>query len=87
MAVITTVKTNLPAILAGFQAQGQLALQAAGQVKDTGVALVGDAANLAGKAIACAGVAAKASASAAVSVNVSVMASASVSGSCGGPSS
>jgi hypothetical protein len=86
-ALVTTVQKNLPAILAGFQAQGQLALDAALQVKTTGVALAGNATSLTGKAFACAGVAAEASVKASASVSVSVMASASVSGSCGGPSS
>ena len=87
MAVITTVKTNLPAILAGFQTQGKLALDAALQVKTTGAAVISSVTSLGGKALACATVGAEASVKASASVNVSVMASASVSGSCGGPSS
>ena len=86
-ALVTTVQTNMPAIIEALQVQGPLAVQAAGKLVTTGQAVVSGVASASGKAIACAGVAAKASVTAAASVNVSVMASASVSGSCGGPSS
>jgi hypothetical protein len=86
-ALVNTVKTNLPAIIAGFQTQGKLALDAAAQVKTTGAAVVSNVTSLGGKALACATVGAEASVKASASVSVSVMASASVSGSCGGPSS
>lgn len=86
-ALVATVKKNLPAILAGFQTKGKLALDAALQVKTTGAALVSNATSLSGKALACATVGASASVKAAASVNVSVTASASVSGSASGSSS
>jgi len=86
-ALVTTVQKNLPALLAGFQAQGQLAVDAAGQVKATGVTLVQNLTSLGGKAFACAGAAAQASVKASASVSVSVMASANVSGACGASSS
>jgi hypothetical protein len=86
-ALVTTVQKNLPAIIAGFQTQGKLALDAAGQVATTGQAVVSSVTSLGGKALACAGAGLSASVKASASVNVSVMASASVSGSCGGPSS
>jgi len=85
--LIATIKTNLPAILQGFQTEGKLAVDAAGSVVSTGSVVVSNVTNLGGKALACAGVAVSATAKASASVNVSVMASASVSGSCGGPSS
>jgi hypothetical protein len=87
MTLITAVQKDLPAIVAGFQTQGKLALDAAGQVKTTGVAVVQNVTSLGGKALVCATAAAQASVKATASVSVSVMASAKVSGSCGGPSS
>jgi hypothetical protein len=87
VALVKTVETNLPAILAGFETQGKLAYDAAKLVVQTGSAVVSSATSLGGKAIACATVGADASVKATASVKVSVTASASVSGSCGGPSS
>jgi hypothetical protein len=82
-ALVTTIQTNLPAIIQVFKTQGKLALDGATNVVSTGSAVVSEVTSLGGKALACATVAAQASASASVSVNVSVMASASVSGSAG----
>jgi hypothetical protein len=84
-ALVATLKTNLPAILAGLQTQGKLALDAAAQVKATGVTVVQNVTSLGGKAFVCATAAADASVKATASVSVSFNASAMVSGSCGGP--
>jgi hypothetical protein len=78
-ALVNTVSKNFPALIAAIQSQGQLAVQAAGNVVTAGTSLGADA-------VGCAGEIAGA-ASASVSVSVSVKASASVSGSAGGPSS
>jgi hypothetical protein len=85
MTLVGVVQTDMPAILAGFQTQGKLALDAAGQVVTTGKAVVSTVTSLGGKALACAAVGADASVKASASVSVSVNASASVSSSCGGP--
>ena len=85
--LVTAVQANLPALLQAFQTQGQLAVDAAGQVISAGTAIAGEVTSLSGKAIACAGVAGQAAVSAQASINVSVSASASVSGSCGASSS
>jgi modification target Cys-rich repeat protein len=86
-ALITTLQSNLPPILAAVQTQGPLALKAAGHVTATGSAVVQNVTTLGGKALACAEAAVTASATASLSISVSVMASAAVSGSCGGPTS
>jgi hypothetical protein len=85
--LVATLQKNMPLLANAFQTQGPLAVKAAGQVKDTGTAVVSSVGSLSGKAIACATTAASASAKASVSVNVSVSASASVSNSCHGPTS
>jgi hypothetical protein len=81
--LVTTIQTNLPAIIEVFKTQGSLVADGATNLVSTGSAVVSEVTSLGGKALACATVAAQASASASVSVNVSVMASASVSGSAG----
>jgi hypothetical protein len=86
-ALVTTLQTNLPAIISAVQTQGALAVTAAGHVKDTGSAVVSGLGSASGKALVCATAAAQASVKATASINVSVMASASVSGSAGGPTS
>jgi hypothetical protein len=79
-ALVTTVQTNFPAIIAAIQTQGKLAVQAASNVVSAGASLgVSDAASC----VAQISGAASASASVSVTVNVSVSAS----GSVGGPSS
>jgi hypothetical protein len=86
-ALITTVQTNMPAIVEAVETEGPIAVKAAGRVATTGAAVVQSVTSLGGKAFACAGAALQASAKASASINVSVSVSASVSGSCGGPKS
>jgi hypothetical protein len=84
-ALITTVSTNMPAILSAITDQGDLAVKAAVQVGKTAAVVTNNLASLTGKAVACAGVALKGAVNASYSVQVTFTASASVSGSCGGP--
>jgi hypothetical protein len=81
MALVTTIQTNLPAIILAFKTQGPLAADGAQAVVTAAGQVGGELTSLTGKALACATVAVQATASASASVNVSVMASASVSGS------
>jgi hypothetical protein len=82
--LIATLQKNLPNILLAAQAEGKLAIDAAGTVVTTGGAVVSAAGSFGLKELACAQAAVAATASASASVNVSFHASASVSGSASG---
>jgi hypothetical protein len=86
-AVITTVKKNLPPLVALVRAKGQLALDAANEVVTTGKVVASNVTSIGGQAVVCAGDAVTADATAAQSLNVSVNASTSVNAACGGSTS
>ncbi len=85
MALLGTVRKNLPTVVLLVQSQGQLALDAASEAVSTGRAIASDTSRLDGKALACAFVASQADVKASDSLRLAVKTSSDVSSSCGGP--